>query len=203
MLEETKNIIAEELNVKNISITLNDSELVKISAKANFKILGPRIGQKMKEVSAKIAKFQPEAIRPIENGESIEIIMDDGQKLQLSSNDIQIIKEEKEGLSAASEAGITIAMDIMIDDDLKIEGIAREIVSKIQNMRKENKLNVSDRIKIGYNTLSVDVREAFIRFSKYISDETLASSLVEENTSDDKIQVNMDEISFFISIKKI
>ncbi|HPN84192.1 MAG TPA: isoleucine--tRNA ligase [Victivallales bacterium] len=202
MVEETKSIIAEELNVKNIYVSRDDSELVNVSAKANFKLLGPKLGQKMKEAAAKIAKLSPKEIRLLEKGQNVETVFNDGEKFTISMEDILITREERQGLSAASESGITVAMDMNIDDELKAEGAAREIVSKIQNLRKEKNFDVSDRIHVRYSTSDPSVRTAFAKFAKYISDETLALSMLEDEEKNDKIPLDADGLNFSILIFK-
>ncbi len=201
LLSETMGIVAEELNIKNISTTRDDTSLVNLSAKANFKTLGPKLGQKMKAAAAKIARLSPGQIATVENGGSAEIELD-GEKLALSREDIIVSREEKQGLSAASEAGITVAMDMTLDDELKTEGIARELVSRIQNMRKECGFDVSDRISISYAEAADEVAEAFAKFGKYISDETLAVGISREDGKDGKTRVDLEDLAVYISIKK-
>lgn len=202
LLDEIKNIIAEELNIKDISVTNDDTQLVNLSAKANFKLLGPKLGQNMKAVAAKIAKFSHEQIKMIESGRVLNIEFEGGFKLDLSKDDIIITREEKQGLSAASDSGITVAMDMTIDEELKIEGVARELVSKIQNIRKKKNFDVSDRIKIYYSSKDQEIKDAFAKFAKYISNETLAISIFEESQIDDKISLDLDGLLLDLAIIK-
>jgi isoleucyl-tRNA synthetase len=203
LLKGTRDIIAEELNVKEISISLDDSDLVNISAKANFKILGPKLAKNMKDAAAKIAILSQNEIKLIQQGEPFEIQFSDLQKYQIRPEDLQVIREEKKGLSAASEEGITVAIDTTIDEKLRTEGIAREIVSRIQNLRKEKGFNVSDRIKIRVSASDSSIKKALREFEKYISNETLAVSIIEDDEKNNKIPVEIEEMSCMISIEKL
>ena len=203
LLSETQTIISEELNIKDISITDDDSQLVNLSAKANFKLLGPKLGQKMKIVAAKIANLSSEQIKTLEKENNLEIDLGNSEKLKLSREDVVIVREEKHGLSAASEEGITIAIDMSIDEELKLEGLARELVSRIQNLRKEKNFNVSDRIMINYSTDAPEISETFAKFANYISNETLAVKILEDSKNDDKIPIDLDELRVMINLEKV
>ncbi len=178
MLTETADIISEELNVKQILVQDSDSSLVDLSAKANFKALGPKLGPKMKTAAAAIAKLTHAQIGDLEHGGSFDLELGDGTSIAITAADLSINRAEKPGVTVATEHGITLALDTELTHELILEGIAREFVSKVQNMRKEAGLEVSDRITLRYQAQDVIVQEAVTAFGDYISNETLATAIV-------------------------
>lgn len=176
MIEETADIVAEELNVKNIAVRADEEELVKLSAKANFKTLGKRLGPQMKEAAARIQELPSAQIAAVLRGEKVSLTLQSGTELELDKEDLSILREEKPGLPVASGEGVTIALDTELDDALIDEGNAREFVSKIQNLRKEMDLDVSDRIVIGFSG-TPEVARAVEAFRDYIANETLAREI--------------------------
>ena len=134
LLHETSDIIKEELNVKEVEFTGNEENLVDRHSKANFKILGPRIGKDMKEVAVLIADFDASDIVSLLAGQTIVLHLSSGKDLEVGKDDVMIFRKEKEGLTVATEKDITVALDTTIDAALEEEGFAREVVSKIQNM---------------------------------------------------------------------
>ncbi len=179
MLSETADIISEELNVKQILVQESDDGLVELSAKANFKLLGPKLGPKMKSAAARIAGLSAEQIRELEKGGSYELDLGDGTTVTLTASDLSINRAEKPGVTVATDHGITLALDTELTHELILEGIAREFVSRVQNLRKEAGLEVSDRIRLHYRSADAIVREAVEHFTDYISGETLATAIAE------------------------
>lgn len=176
MLEETAWIVAEELNVKEVEFSDDEEALVKRSAKANFKVLGSRLGKNMKEAAAKIQAFTGREIGDILAGKPYRLVLADGTEAEISADDLVVQREEKPGLVAASENGITIALATELTPELENEGFARELVSKIQNLRKESGLDVVDRIRIVYSV--PETRAAAVEANRaYICEETLAVAL--------------------------
>ena len=203
MVEATSSIIAEELNVKEIVFSSGDEELVVRKAKANFKVLGSKLGPKMKEAAALIAALSSKDIGLILAGTQHQIELSGGEKLAIGTDDLIVQREEKPGMTVATESGITLALDTTLTRELEEEGFAREFVSKIQNMRKETGLEVSDRISIHYN-FDNSFKSALINFSDYICAETLAETLAEDKTLDknnaDELDIN--GISCLIKMRK-
>ncbi|MBO7146892.1 MAG: isoleucine--tRNA ligase [Lentisphaeria bacterium] len=176
MIAETADIVAEELNVKAIEVLADEEELVKLSAKANFKTLGKRLGAQMKEAAALIQTLPSAMIAAALRGEAVTITLKDGTNLELFKDDLSILREEKPGMSVASEDGVTIALDTELDQNLINEGYAREFISKIQNIRKEMNLDVVDHINVSF-AAAEEVTNAINAFKDYIQNETLCSSL--------------------------
>ncbi len=183
MLEETAWIVAEELNVKQVEFCDDEEALVKRSAKANFKVLGSRLGKNMKEAAAKIQALSGREIGEILAGKPYRLALADGTIAEISAGDLVVQREEKPGLVAASGDGITIALATELTPELEAEGFAREFVSKIQNLRKENGFDVVDRIRIEYR-VPEKWNAAIESNLAYICEETLAKELVPGEAAD-------------------
>ena len=171
-VEYMKDVILEEINIKELVVLEDDSSIVNKSAKANFKTLGPKYGKLMKSIASEIVKFDKEKIAELENKNKIELIVD-GEEIILTSDDVEIISSEIEGWVVESEEGITVAIDSELTEDLIAEGYAREIVNRIQNIRKDSGFDVMDKIKITYETEN-ELSSFINKFSDYIMNETLA-----------------------------
>ncbi len=196
-----KDVILEEVNIKELVVLEDDSSIVNKSAKANFKNIGPKFGKLVKKIAAEITKFNKEQITLLEKEKSISIKVD-GETINLSSDDVEIINSEIEGWVVETEEGITVAIDSELNDDLIAEGYAREVVNRIQNMRKDAGFDVMDRIKILYQTDSK--LSTFInQFSDYIMRETLAD-LIENTDSDEgyKQDWELGEFTCTISVQR-
>jgi len=203
LLHETSDIIKEELNVKEVEFTGNEENLVDRHSKANFKILGPRIGKDMKEVAVLIADFDASDIVSLLAGQTIVLHLSSGKDLEVGKDDVMIFRKEKEGLTVATEKDITVALDTTIDAALEEEGFAREVVSKIQNMRRDMDLKVADRIEIKYSVPKKYI-SALINFEDYIKTETLCLKLSEitECTEGCCCDINGNECRILIEKKK-
>ncbi len=178
-LGKMKDVILEEVNVKEMVVLKDDSEIVNKSAKANFKAIGPKFGKKVNPVANAIKSFGKNEITTIEKGETVKIQID-GEDIVLSKEDVEIIGSEITGWLVETQEGVTVALDTELNDNLIAEGLAREFVNRIQNMRKDAGFEVIDRIKIKFNGSSKIV-EAVKSFNQYISNETLAEQLVNES----------------------
>ena len=183
-LAEMQEVVAEELNVKKVDIRADEETLVSLSAKPNYKVLGPKLGKMMKQAAATIAKLDMEAIKTLRNGESITVDIGEGEKLTLTENDIIVVREPREDLPVANENQITVAIDTSLDEELTREGWAREVVNRIQNLRKEAGLEVTDRIEVKYQ-LPEEIALAVEAFKEHIKNETLAVSLEADELSSD------------------
>jgi isoleucyl-tRNA synthetase len=171
-----ESVIAEELNVKSIRIQADEEELVHLSAKANFKKLGPQLGRRMPLAAKAISGLKASDIAALRTGTALTVVLDDGESLDITEEDVVVHRTEKEGMTVANEGEITVALDTRLDESLIREGWAREIVSRLQNMRKEADLEVTDRIAVEYD-LPEDVAGALTEHMDYICTETLAVSM--------------------------
>ena len=174
-----KGVVLDEVNIKELIVLNDDSEIVNKSAKANFKSIGPKFGKKVNPVANAIKSFGKSEIAAIENGESVKIQID-GEDINLSKEDVEIIGSEITGWLVETQEGVTVALDTELNDNLIAEGLAREFVNRIQNMRKDAGFEVVDRIKIKFNGSS-NLVESVKSFSEYISNETLAEEIKNEN----------------------
>ena len=182
VLENLADLITDELNIKEIVITPDEEELVSLSAKANFKTLGAKLGKQMKIAAKAVAELNLEQIRKLQNGESISLKIE-GDTLELAPEDVLLQRQEKEGLLVETDNRLTVALDTELSENLIQEGFAREFVNKVQHMRKEMDLNVMDRISIIY-CASAKLNTALENFSDFVSSETLADQLQIKETSE-------------------
>ena len=193
-------LIKSEVNVKKIELMDDASGILVKQIKPNFKVLGPKYGKEMKQIAAEISKLTQEDIAKIE--QKGEIYLDlDNKNIKLQFADVEITSQDIEGWLVASSGPLTVALDITIDEELKKEGIARELVNRIQNLRKESGLEVTDKIdlriqKDGY------VEEAIASNESYLKSETLTAELVLEEKLDGGTEVSFDNVNTKLLIKK-
>jgi isoleucyl-tRNA synthetase len=202
-LSYMKEVILDEVNIKELIVLDDDSEIVNKSAKANFKSIGPKFGKKVKTVAESIKLFTKEQIAKIESGNKVELNVD-GEELSISPEDVEVVSSEIKGWVVESEEGVTVAIDTELSDELISEGLAREFVNRIQNMRKDAGFDVTDRIKIVFSG-SKKLIDAINSFSSYVSNETLAEKLVAGENSNGGIQQDwkIGEFDCSIGIEKI
>ena len=199
ILDEMTPIIKEELNVKEISIDSDESTLVSYSAKANFKVLGPKLGKSMKEVASLIEQFENTTIASMLEGEMVSVSYSQGD-IELGQEDLMIQRTETEGRKVLNEGSLTIGFDTLITESLLLEGLARDIVRGVQNLRKERDFDVSDRIVLSISGDEL-VKKMFDSSKEYIAKETLAVeiSFKEEKNS---VEILCGEGSARIAIEK-
>lgn len=171
-LEDQQHLIADELNVKKVTFSNNEKEFVNLKAKPNFRVLGKKVGKLMKAAQTAIDQFDQKNLQEILNGGSVVIYLE-GEAISLTPEDVQVERAVHEGLIAANQGVITIALDTHLNEDLLLEGLAREIVNKINTMRREADFAITDRIKLRLQTTE-RVKSAFELFREYISQEVLA-----------------------------
>jgi isoleucyl-tRNA synthetase len=175
ILKGMEDIIAEELNVKQVKLQGDETGLVSYSAKANFKVLGKTLGKSMKEVAGKIETFSSDEIGSILDGRMRHIEYEGGS-IDLSKEEIVVQRTEAEGVRVLNEGTVTVGFDTKLTDSLREEGTAREIVHAVQNLRKENGFDVADHINMKYDG-SEDIDKVFADFGGYIKGETLCDSV--------------------------
>lgn len=175
VLASMQEIIAEELNVKEVHLHSDESDLVTYSAKANFKVLGSALGKNMKEVASMIADFSGETIASILDGKAYDLAYSAGT-IGISKEEIIVQRTEMEGVKVLNEGSLTVGFDTKVTEALLEEGIARDIVRSIQNLRKESGFEVSDRITLKYDGDEV-VKQVFDNFGSVIAKETLSNSI--------------------------
>jgi isoleucyl-tRNA synthetase len=203
LLKETADIIAEELNVKNVEIDSDESKLVTRSVKANYKVLGSKLGKNMKEVAGMIMNLDTPQVELILNGDNVTLTLASGEELQISQDDVLVQRAEKPGLCVSTEKEITVALDTILTEELQCEGMARELVSRIQNLRKETGFEVSDRIDILYKVENSGLEKAIAQFKDYICSETLANQLTAASDINEMTDAEIDGVKILLSLKKI
>jgi len=198
--EELADLIRSELNVKVVVVSSNEENFVNRSAKPNLKLLGKVLGKQMKEATEIIKAFGNKEVGLLENGGTIDVL---GQTLTLEH--ILIERIPKVGFVVESDGGITVALDTELDKELEKEGLARELVNRIQNLRKDAGFEVSDRIQVGLKGDEL-VSQSIATYGNYVKNETLADSIL-ENSSLEKFDISnefdIDGIQVTISIKRV
>jgi isoleucyl-tRNA synthetase len=171
-LEDQQHLIAEELNVKHVTFSDNEKEFVSLKAKPNFRVLGKKVGKLMRAAQTAIEQLSQQQLQELLNGETV-ILHLEGQSIPLTSEDVQVERAVHEGLVAANQGLITIALDTHLNDTLLLEGLAREVVNKVNTMRREAHFAVTDRIRLRIQTTE-RVVASFQQFKDYICQEILA-----------------------------
>jgi isoleucyl-tRNA synthetase len=203
--ESLLEILRQELNVKQVVFPGDDDALVHLSARADFGKLGPVFGKRTPEVAEGISGLEPDTIRELRRGETVMLQLD-GDAVQIEPEHVRILEEARGELTVQAEDGFTAAVDGRLDDELKSEGIARELVNRVQRLRRDSGLNISDRILL---TVAGDrsIEEAALKHSDYIESETLAMTL-EAGAADESVAtwrqaVDVDGAEATIGIRRV
>ena len=199
-VEAVKELILSEVNIKEIEYITDTAGVIKKKVKPNFKTLGRKLGKQMKDGAKIIASLDQDAIASIEKSNSYALEVN-GESFELSLEDFEIVSEDIPGWQVATDRDITIALDISLTDTLKAEGLARELVNRIQNIRKTQDFNVTDKIVVTIEDHE-RLRSTISEFSDYISNEVLATGLsLEEHVAGEKIEL-VDDIAVAIEVRK-
>ena len=200
-LDAVAPLIQTEVNIKTVEYLDDASAVLTKKIKPNFKKLGKLYGPKMKDISKAVQQMSQDDIATIEKHNAFEIDVPD-EKITLTLEDVEITSDDIPGWLVASENGLTVALDITITEELKREGIARDMVNRIQNMRKDMGLEVQDKIKINLADASEMMRAAVDHFREYICTETQATELVWKDHMTDASQLDIDGDVVSIKIEK-
>ena len=195
------NLIKHEVNIKEIQLLEDASDILVKQIKPNFKTLGPKFGKEMKLIANSIRSFTKEDILKIELEGKIPVELD-GKMINLELSDVEISSKDIEGWLVANEGAITVALDVTISEELRKEGIARELINRIQNARKDSGLEVTDRIKLTVLNFG-DLQEAINDNKEYIMSETLTYELVFVDQLIDGLDIEFDTIKSKILIYKM
>jgi len=195
-VEKVKDLILSETNIKSIAFITDTTGIIKKKIKPNFKALGAKVGKDMKLVTTAIQSLTVDQIADLEKNGNYVLA---GTAHIISLDDVEIIAEDVAGWQVANLGNLTVALDVQITDELKKEGIARELVNRVQNLRKEKDFEVTDRINVLLSQ-NIEIEEATRNNLFYICTEILADSLVFENTltSSDIIEINGIELKVLI-----
>ncbi len=201
-LEAVKNIILSEVNVKEIEYITDTTGVLVKRIKPNFKTLGPKYGKYMKQISSFIAGMTQNDIFAFEKKGCYEIRLGE-ETIVLGLEDVEILSEDIPGWLVANEGSLTVALDINVTQELKEEGIARELINRIQNLRKESGFDVTDKIRLEIGS-HAEIDEAVGHFSRYIASQVLADSVeLTASRGENAKEIEIDEIRTFIKIEKL
>jgi len=184
-LKDVENLILSEVNVKSLEYLTEDSGILIKRIKPNFKTLGPRYGKLMKQISLAFASLGQVEIRTLEI-EGVLVLMAEDEQIHLGMEDVEITTEDIPGWTVATQDKLTVALDMTITDELRQEGLARELVNRVQNLRKDTGLEVVDRIKLEVMA-EADHAQSFELFREYICSETLAELILVESFGTDEV----------------
>ncbi len=202
-MENVEQLILAEVNVKELEYLEGTAGILTKKIRPNFKELGPRYGQLMKKIAAAVSAFTQDQIGQLEANQKTVLYIDDVQ-VELLISDVEITSEDIPGWLVASEGAITVALDVTITDELRSEGMARELINRIQNLRKDIGLEVTDKISIKLQAFG-EISESIVKNSLYICSETLADDLSIVKTIDqgDSVEVELAEgVTTQVSITK-
>jgi isoleucyl-tRNA synthetase len=203
-IDAVKNLILSEVNVKHLEYITDTAGILVKKVKPDFKKLGPRYGKLMKQLAAAVLTITQEQISLLEREGKLTIIVEE-QPVELLIDDVEILSEDIPGWQIASMGALTVALDITLTPELLQEGIAREVINRIQNLRKDKGFEVTDKIIVKFQS-QAEIDEAVNRNISYICSETLAQSFdivaAIDTTEKDMIEIT-DKISTFIEIKRV
>ncbi|CAL2087638.1 Isoleucine--tRNA ligase [Tenacibaculum sp. 190524A05c] len=199
-INAVSSLIKSEVNVKEIELLDDASGILVKQIKPNFKALGPKFGKDMKLVSSEIQSFTQEQINTVEKEGQISIEIN-GKSITLGTEDVEISSKDIEGWLVANADGITVALDVTITEDLRKEGIARELVNRIQNARKDSGFEVTDKIKLTFLNFE-ELQQSVLANENYIKTETLTNELVFVEALENGTEIEFDTIKSRMLIEK-
>jgi isoleucyl-tRNA synthetase len=195
-------IVCDEINVKQMELVDDPSLLVTRHVKPNFKVLGPKIGKLMARVAPVVQTFSDEQIRNIEKN-GFERIVVEGQEIRIESEDIEVRTQSRQGLSAYADTEIVTAIDLNLTDELIDEGLARELINRIQNLRKEADYSVTDRIRVFIEVPEGILKRALESKGDYIKNETLTTNFLDKQVDNLFLkEISIGENTFTIGLIK-
>ena len=200
-VKSVKDIILSEVNIKEIEFLKDTTGIVVKSVKPNFKVLGKKLGKKMKFVAQKLSQLEQEQIAEFEKNGFIEFDIA-GENVKIGIDEVEIVSKDVPGWLVATDGKYTIALDVTITDELKQEGFARELINKVQNYRKEQNFEVTDKILMSISTED-ELKQAIEKFSDYISSQTLTEKIdFVENTDAGFVEFDINGVKAYIKIEK-
>ena len=201
-IEAVKDLILSEVNVRELRFVENDSDVLVKRVKCDFKKLGPKFGKQMKAVAAAVSGMTQEEIARLEREGSYTFTLD-GAEAVVEAADVDIFSEDMPGWLVANEGRLTVALDVeTMSEELRLEGIARELVNRIQNIRKSSGFKITDKIDIVLSK-NPNTDDAVTKNNKYICDQVLANSLTLADEVADATELSFDDYSLMIKVTKL
>ena len=200
-IELVKDQLCSEINIKEVKVIDDESNILIKEIKPNYKNLGPKYGKEIKNIVKKINSFGLDQIKEIEANGSIPLLFNE-KNIILDIDDVEIISKDIDGYAVASSQGITVALDIKLSKNLINEGRAREIVNRLQNLRKNSGFKVTDKIEIAFSKNKI-IEEVINKNKEYIKNETLAKKITFDQSIQSETKVVFEKKDTFIKIKKI
>ena len=197
-IEAVKELIMNEVNVKELNFVEGQGVLVK-KVKCNFRTMGKKFGKMMKGIAAATSALDQEQIAALETQGKIELNVE-GQQVTIESADVEIISEDIPGWLVSNEGNLTVALEVELTDELRNEGMARELINRIQNMRKDSGLEITDRIKVVISNKEA-IASAVDNFGEYIKAQVLADQI--ELADNDGVEVELDDLKANILVSKV
>ena len=176
-IESVRELVLNEVNVKALNIVESDNAILVKRVKLDFKKLGPKFGKQMKAVAAAIAALSQADINALERNGSLDVTLADGATASIDATDVEIFSEDIPGWLVANEGNLTVALDVTVTPELRSEGIARDIINRIQNIRKERDYAITDRIKLAFDGGNAEIAPVLDKFGAYIANQVLASDI--------------------------
>ena len=199
-IEAVKSLIINEVNVKEINFVDGTAGILVKKVKCDFKKLGPKFGKQMKAVAAAVGELPQEAIAELEKNGRYTLSLTDGEAV-IEAADVEIISEDIPGWLVANEGKLTVALEVTVTEELRREGIARELVNRIQNIRKSSGFEITDKIRIRLSK-NQETDDAVNEYNSYICNQVLGVSLELVDEVKDGTELNFDDFSLFVSVIK-
>ncbi len=201
LIESIRDIVLNEVNVKELEILRDVSGVLVKKVKPDFKKLGPKYGRLMKQIAGAVNQFGQEDIARLE-GEGVYTLSLEGQDVEISIEDVEITTEDIPGWLVMTEGGVTVALDITLTEELEAEGMARELVNRIQNLRKDSGLEVTDRIALEIGE-EPKLQQAVEAYKEYIMNETLAEDIRWNAALEGATEVDFEGFSTQLALAKV
>jgi isoleucyl-tRNA synthetase len=200
IIEPIQNLLLTEVNVKTLKLVSNDEGVLVKRIKPDFKKLGPKFGKMMKAAAARLQTLSQSEIAEFERNGYIELDGADGAKVRVETVDVEIISEDIPGWLVANEGNLTVALDVTLTDELKMEGIARDIINRIQNIRKTRDYDITDKVTLTFEP-NAETDAAINRYSDYIAGQVLAKSIAIAPLGDDAKIEELDIDGLILKVK--
>lgn len=194
-------VIREELNVKQLTVVDSLADIVKYTYKANLKTLGKKYGKLLNLLREKLPTLDSSRLAPLQSGESVTLTLD-GNEITLAPEDVQVGTEQAPGWVSGDDQGIQLALSTALTPALLREGMARDFIRQVQQLRKDANLEIENHIRVSYSTTEAEVITMLAEWTELIQGETLADSLVSSTAAADSKTVNVGDVKVSVWIEK-